>query len=185
MTSQLRVDRISPANTSEIIIDGFGGGGKILQVVQAVKSETWSTLSTDQVDIPNLSASITPSSVNSKILVQVDMHVGFESYSGVFHLLRDNEKIYAGDGGLNRCGLFSNSFPAISGDNSPYNILPVTANYLDNPQKDSSITYKITGAVCCLDYPTPIYVNRTAADLNEANRDGLTASSITLMEVAS
>lgn len=26
MTSQLKVDRISPANTSEIIIDGFGGG---------------------------------------------------------------------------------------------------------------------------------------------------------------
>ena len=30
MTSQLRVDRISPANTSEIIIDGFSGG-KVLQ----------------------------------------------------------------------------------------------------------------------------------------------------------
>ena len=26
MTSQLKVDRISPANGSEIIIDGFGGG---------------------------------------------------------------------------------------------------------------------------------------------------------------
>ena len=40
MTSQLKVDRISPANGSEIIIDGFGGGG-ISSVQTFTSSGTW------------------------------------------------------------------------------------------------------------------------------------------------
>ena len=179
--STLKVNRIEPRTGDSVEILGFDGG-KILQVVQAVKTDTWSTVSQDHVDVPGLSASITPSSVNSKILVQVDMHVGFSNYSGIFHLLRDDVKIYAGDGDLNRCGLFSNIFPQVSGSNSPYNLVPVTANYLDNPQKNSSITYKITGTSYNVGETT--YINRTDGNLNDPNRDGLTASSITLMEVA-
>ena len=40
MTSQLRVDRISPANTSEIIIDGFVSGG-LSSVQTFTSSGTW------------------------------------------------------------------------------------------------------------------------------------------------
>ena len=41
MTSQLKVDRISPATGSEIIIDGFGGGGGIAGVSTFTSSGTW------------------------------------------------------------------------------------------------------------------------------------------------
>jgi len=160
-------------------VDGVGGG-KVLQVKQAVTSATWSLQSTTMTDVTGMSVSITPSATSSKILVIIDAHIGYAIYAGVFHLLRDTTKIYAGDGGLNRCGLFSNFYAA--GSYSSYAMLPLTANYLDSPATTSSITYKLQGSSYSSSYL--VYVNRTAGEINESNRDGLTASSITVMEIS-
>lgn len=160
-------------------VDGVGGG-KVLQVKQAVTSATWSIQSTTMTDVTGMSVSITPSATSSKILVIVDAHVGYTIYLGVFHLLRDTTKIYAGDGGLNRCGLFSNFYAA--GSYSSYAMLPLTANYLDSPATTSSITYKLQGSSYNNSYTS--YLNRTHGNINEGNRDGLTASSITVMEIS-
>ena len=46
-----------------------GVGGKILQVLQTVKTDVASTTSTSWTDLSGLSASITPSSASNKILV--------------------------------------------------------------------------------------------------------------------
>ena len=46
-----------------------GVGGKVLQVVQTVKSDTFSTSSTTFTDVTGLSVSITPSSTSNKILI--------------------------------------------------------------------------------------------------------------------
>ena len=150
--------------------------GSVLQVVQTVKTNTYSTSSATLADIPGLSVTITPNSSSNKILVFVDLHIGYSVYAGIVHLLRGSTKIYAGDGGLNRCGLYSNVYA------SPTNILlPVTAVCLDNPATTSATTYKLQTA--CWGTGTQ-YVNRTDGDINDANRDGLTASSITVMEIA-
>jgi hypothetical protein len=53
-----------------------GVGGKVLQVVQTVKSDTFSSSSATFVDITGLSASITPSSASNKILVMVSLNIG-------------------------------------------------------------------------------------------------------------
>lgn len=155
------------------------GGGKVLQVKQAVTDATWSTPYTTLTDVTGMSVSITPSATSSKILVIVDAHIGYDVYAGVFHLLRDTTKIYAGAGGLNRCGLYTNYY---EGSGGPHALLPLTANYLDSPATTSSITYKLQGSAYAIGGYTT-YVNRTHGNINEGNRDGLTASSITVMEI--
>ena len=181
MTSILKVSTIqNTAGTAPTAGDlGLNVTGSVLQVKQAVTDATWSTTSTTLTDVTGMSVSITPSATSSKILVIVDAHIGYDVYAGVFHLLRDTTKIYAGAGGLNRCGLFSNYY---EGSGSQYTLLPLTANYLDSPATTSSITYKLQGAGFQSGFAT--YVNRTHANIVEPNRDGLTASSITVMEIA-
>ena len=151
--------------------------GSVLQVIQGTpKSDTFSTTSTTLVDITGLSATITPSSSSNKILVFVDLHIGYSIYAGVVHLLRGSTKIYAGDGGLSRGGLYSNVYA------SPGNaLIPVTAVCLDSPATTSATTYKLQTAT----YGGGTqYVNRTGDDINESTRDGRTVSTITLMEIA-
>ena len=64
MSSELRVDKIVP-------IDGAptNGGGGIVQVVNLVKTDSFSTTSTSLVDITGFSLSITPKFNTSKIMV--------------------------------------------------------------------------------------------------------------------
>ena len=184
MASILNVDQINnAAGTSAVTIDSSGKvlmPGHVLQVKQAVTDATWSTTSTTLTDVTGMSVSITPSATSSKILVIVDAHIGYDIYAGVFHLLRDTTKIYAGAGGLTRCGLFSNFYSG--GSYSNYALLPLTANYLDSPATTSSLTYKLQGS--SYDNTRITYLNRTHGNINEASRDGLTASSITVMEIA-
>ena len=182
MTSILKVSTIqTTAGTAPTAADlGLNVTGSVLQVKQAVTDATWSTTSTTLTDVTGMSVSITPSATSSKILVIVDAHIGYDVYAGVFHLLRDTTKIYAGAGGVSRCGLFSNYYEGSGG--TQYTLLPLTANYLDSPATTSSITYKLQGSSFNSSHTS--YLNRTHANISETNRDGLTASSITVMEIA-
>lgn len=111
-------------------------GGKVLQVVQGTTSTASSTSSTSYVD-SGLSASITPSSTSSKIVVIVSQSYqvfvnGSPCDIWGYKLLRDSTDIYDAypnsDGGLN-----------ISG----YGIVwGMSINYLDSPSTTSSVTYK-------------------------------------------
>ncbi len=74
MTSQLKVDRISPANTSEIIIDGFSSGGKVLQAVNYNQQVTATTTSGSYVDT-GVELSITPTSSSSYIVYSVTVPI--------------------------------------------------------------------------------------------------------------
>jgi hypothetical protein len=107
------------------------GGGKVLQVVSATYSTSTSTTSTSYSDT-GLTASITPSSVSSKILVLVNTAMGVEGYSGgdyvgYLQLVRastaltsvNQETQYSGRG---RMG--------------------AAFTYLDSPATTSSTTYK-------------------------------------------
>ncbi len=69
MTSQLKVDRISPATGSEIIIDGFSA----MQVVEETipYDYNYSTTSESYIDI-GLNLSITPEKANSKIIIHAN-----------------------------------------------------------------------------------------------------------------
>ena len=114
--------------------NNFSATGHVLQVVNSSGSLALNTTSTSYVDT-GLSATITPSSTSSKILVlishvtQQDVSASSAAYAG-FQLLRDSTSIsewvnYLGN--------------AIT--TSAYNLF-TGINYLDSPATTSAITYK-------------------------------------------
>ena len=70
-----------------------GVGGKVLQVVQTFKSDSFSSTSDGFFDITGLSVAITPSSASNKILVISDVAIGSSdlySFNHGFKVLRGN-----------------------------------------------------------------------------------------------
>ena len=150
------------------------GGGKIGQVVQAVKTDTAST-SSSFADT-GLSASITPSSSSSKVLVLCTLGgVSGANTSFKGKLVRGSTDIFVGDSASNR------PQASASGQTSNnYEIQQLVMNFLDSPSTTSSTTYKAqfgsNGSVT-------VYLNRTSRDNDGSAEDARSASSIILMEV--
>jgi len=157
---------------------GTGVGGKVLQVVQVVKSDTFSSSSATLVDITGLSASITPSSSSNKILVMVSLSIGGND-SGLrlmTKLFRDSTAIFIGDTAGSRERV---SWQGTSLSNTHTN--SVNHIYLDSPSTTSSTTYKMQGRNELGGYSW--YVNRNSNDTDSTSH-GRFASSITLIEIA-
>ena len=160
---------------------GEDTGGKILQVKQTVKTDTFSSTTTgSDVDITGLSVSITPSATTSKILVIYDTNISGSNagYSGNIHLKRGSTKIYQGDAEGSRTR--STQFFITRNDTIGHlEEIKVHGQFLDSPNTTSATTYKIS--VNAIN--TNIYVNRTLYDSN-ASGVARYPSSITVMEVA-
>ena len=60
------------------------GGGAVLQVVQTVKSDVFSSTSGSYVDITGMSASITPTSASSRIAVFISFTAGSTAINNIF-----------------------------------------------------------------------------------------------------
>ena len=71
MSSELRVDKIIPTGGVPT-----GGGGGIIQLKHALKTDAFSTSSTSFVDITGLSVTLTPKFSTSKFLVTYHVTVG-------------------------------------------------------------------------------------------------------------
>lgn len=115
------------------------GGGKILQVVQATTTTTASSTSTSAYVDTNLTASITPSSSSSKVLVLVTQSIeGYRAGNDVtayLNLVRGSTVIFnTGDIGTIYMGQGSGT-ETIWGGNQPI-------TYLDSPATTASTTYK-------------------------------------------
>jgi hypothetical protein len=151
------------------------GAGSILQVVSTTKADTFSTTSTTFTDVTGLTATITPRSTSSKIMIFATL-TGDGTLGGtILHsrLVRGATAISIGDAdGIrtrNSSSLFSNA-------NTPES---AGITFLDSPATTSSITY---GVQVRVDSSTG-YVNRTSSD-SDAASTSRPVSSITLMEVA-
>jgi hypothetical protein len=161
-----------------------GVGGKVLQVVQTVKTDTFSTTANSQTgtfaDITGLSASITPSSTSNKILVTCSLNIsGGANMYAFFKLLRDSTSIGEGNSdSSNRIECIasqSQDFTSYSDDKMER----FSFEYLDSPSTTSAITFKVQGS----SYGNTLTINKTENDQDEtfASR---TSSTITLMEIA-
>jgi len=161
------------------------GGGKVLQVVQFVKTDQWSnTGSWGQV--AGFAASITPTSSTSKILVQVNAMVGKNYFETQARLTRDGSDIALGNGtGTYRPSVtwIHNTYTGGSSE-SIYDMAQMAITYLDSPSTTSAISYgiKLRG----YDYSSGIvYINRTHQFNDDSNGYmGTPISTITLMEVS-
>lgn len=167
--------------------------GAILQVVHTTLTTSFSGTSTQTgtgfyIDVTGLSASITPTSTTSKILILTNMYIGktttAQSYQQHFRIKRNGTRIIlgAGEGGrptsTGRINMYSTD--TTSGQ---YQMVSFSGVHYDSPASTSSLTYQIelggyTGAPV-------VYVNRSEFWQNQANDyDSTPVSTLTLMEVA-
>lgn len=148
----------------------MGYAGAVLQVVNGTYSVS-TTVATLTLTDTGLSASITPTSATSKILVTVSQPINISrlntSQNAAFALLRGATFIYNSGTPFFPLGLFVNSAASLQ----PTTVLSLQV--LDSPATATSITYKTQGA------PSSI------SDSGQAVfQPGSSTSVITLMEIA-
>ena len=151
-----------------ITLGANSGKGKVLQVVQAITTTTVTHISDGgQVDT-GLTASITPSSASSKILVLISQNNKMERGGAVMlnyelRLFRDATEIEEWG---NVCAVEVQSDGTFYGSNHAY-------HYEDSPSSTSSITYKTTGKIVS-----------SGGGRTVRFQDGSAPSTMTLMEIA-
>jgi len=145
-----------------------GGGGKVLQVVQATYSTSTTVASTSYTDT-GLSLSITPTASTSKVLVFVNQSTQYyrnaQDMGFGIRLLRGATSLFTS-------GIASAGYTNITGGNGVEVNTMYPLTYLDSPATTSATTYKVQGAA----YTT---ANGGAAGFQPGN----TVSIITLMEI--
>jgi hypothetical protein len=160
--------------------------GAVLQVTSAIKTDISSTASTSFIDIPGLSASITPKSVSSKILftgnvfgscannafVRIMRSIGGAAYSQVYtstSTVGNRTPVSFGD-------FYMSGGPGTGAGRQN------TSIFLDTTTNTTSeIIYKLQYKAILANYPFAI--NSTYYDA-DAYYQAIGASSITLMEIA-
>ena len=165
--------KLNNQSISEVTGLPAGVGGKVLQVVSSTLSSTVTITTSTSVDI-GLSATITPSSTSSKILIMYK--INYSNASGdtfVGHIVRDSTKIFQGTTGSGLEGTIS--FQTANMNN--YWSLEAGGSFLDTPNTTSATTYKIQAES---ESSLTMYFNRTQRG---DSGDPLVPSSITLMEI--
>ena len=155
--------------------------GSILQVVQTVKTNTFSTSASGDTAITGLSASITPSSTSSKILIMYSINYDSTrgNSAGGFGIYR-GARLTAAEGAA------AGNRYTVTGDfganpNADQSGMHRSFTYLDSPSSTSSLTYQIYNYQSSTDFTT--YINRARNDPDQGD-DPRMASVITLMEIS-
>ena len=157
---------------------GFSYPGAVLQVVQTVKTDTFSSSASSFTNITGLTATITPASASNKILVMASVAVGLNStYFLQIRLARGGSAILQGDAAGSRIRTQGMVYVYNQLNNAQ---LTWPGYVVDSPASTSSLTYSVQ--MCQIDGSTH-YVNRLPRD-DDANYEPRSASSLILMEIA-
>ena len=165
--------------TASATLDTLGRAGNILQVIQAVKTDTATTTSENTFVDTGLSVSITPSSASNKILVTANLNFSAGDMQNIaWRLVRGSTDLYMGDAASNRTRASGAVRVSTNQDAEHQN---VTSIFLDSPNTTSATTYKVQW---CRTYSTStIYMNRASEDTDNDDRTRV-PSSILVQEVA-
>ena len=159
--------------------------GSILQVVSTTKTDTYSeSIATGVISsnlVTGLTASITPRSTSSKILVTVSVPLSMDTYYsyGGFVMRRDSTAIGVPDVAGTRPQLTA-AGGTIQGNQ--VDRVTLSQSFMDSPATTSSITYGISLHNGESSTKT-VYANRSVYN-TDSTRFGYAISTITLMEVA-
>ena len=157
--------------------------GKILQVKQTTKLDTFSTSSQSYTDVTGLSVSITPASSSNKIFIILDIKVGAGHEDAAFagRLVRGSTAIYIGSASGASARTLASFGTSRQSSNAGYDIIQDRqAVFLDSPSTTSATTYKVQVQG---NNGRDTLVNRTSDDSDDDDTPRV-ASSITVMEVA-
>jgi hypothetical protein len=140
------------------------GAFRVLQVVSTTKTDTYTdssgtgTLTT----ITGLSATITPQSTSSKILIYATLNYGANGGNrAIFGLTGGNTSAYVGDAAGSRRRVATGAQSIDAND-----VVPVSLLYLDSPSSTSAITYAVQAADIA---GGTLYINRSSTDTNATN----------------
>jgi hypothetical protein len=188
MTSILRFDEWQDSNGVPVL-DGTGLAipssalptGSILQVVQTVKSDTFSTATTSAfVEVTGLNVNITPSKTSSKILVFAVVPVAGNTTDvrwrvGVT-IFQNSTNLSVIDSPGSRLAVMGSG--QVAGENAPNDS---TVMFLDSPNTTSAVNYNVR--IAGLSGTNTSYVNRTVSTTDSA-AIGRSIATITAIEVA-
>jgi uncharacterized Ntn-hydrolase superfamily protein len=157
-----------------------GSGQVPVQVIQTVKTDTFTTTSTSFVDVTGLSATITPTSSSNRILIIAQIsYSGGNGNSSHFRISGGNSTNYVGNSAGSRTrGVFGGYWISNLTSTMPSGSIV----YLDSPATTSAVTYVVqtckgsTGG-------NPSQVNLTIDD-SDNNNIVRAASSIIVMEIS-
>lgn len=158
----------------------INGSGQVpVQVIQTVKTDTFSTTASSFTDVTGLSVSITPTSASNRILVFLSIAgVNATTTGSTARIARNGTGIgVATSAGSRNAGGTAEMYNARTDSFYTY-----TSIVLDSPATTSAITYSaqiIAGSGGA--YTT--YINSSSADGN-SNAHSRGASSITVMEIS-
>ena len=156
--------------------------GMIIQVVQSVKTDTFSHNAVSRADITDLSVAITPSSSSNKILVTYSLFVSGPNGSNTsyIHLMRGSTDIYEGDTASIRTRASGVMWTTNDSNGHMYPQL-ISGQFLDSPNTTSATTYKLQ--LEGVNSGATYYVGRSSDDSDSAGT-ARTPCQITAMEVA-
>lgn len=155
------------------VLSGFG---KVLQVVQTVKTDTFTSSSGTFTDVTGLTVTITPETASHKVLVLWSINIGgLNGYQQNGRLVRGATAIFAGGTSGSRTSGTNANFLGSDNDQRVW-----SGMYLDSPNTTSATTYgyqvRVSGG-------SNVYVNRNHTDTDAAGVPR-SASSIIAIEVA-
>jgi hypothetical protein len=162
-------------------MNNLRGAFRVLQVVSTAKTDTFSTTAavTAPVVVTGLTATITPQSTTSKILVIASVVLGGDQAQNQTNsfLYRDGAAILLGDASGSRTRVTAQSSVANAGF-----VESVTMTYLDSPASVAALTYQVYISTNVAAAGTAL-VNRSFTNGNSAATP-LGASTITVMEIS-
>ncbi len=162
-------------SSAAIASSKLSGTGKVLQVVQTVKTDGFSFATANAwTDVTGMSVTITPSSTSSKILIKYNTNIsGSVTTAHAYLALTDSANNLVvtptGSGNIN-CHSHHNL-------NDGRDLNNVTFEYLISPSTTSAVTYKLRART---QSSHTAYLNYGSYDTH----DGNTISTITAIEVA-
>tara|TARA_B100001093_G_scaffold221766_1_gene212705 strand:+ start:22 stop:519 length:498 start_codon:yes stop_codon:yes gene_type:complete len=163
--SQLKVNSIIPVAGVPT-----GGGGGIVQIKQTFKNDATSTTSNTFSDLTGMSATITPTSNSSKILIRYSLYLSFQVPVVLINLVRGSTNIAQPAASPAH---FSTSMHWVNTDAMVYH----NYEFLDSPATTSATTYKLQWRNHVTGYTTKLNQYHGSANYDAT-------STMTLMEVS-
>lgn len=184
-----RLIQLGIDGNTKFSVDGNGrlyAPGTVVQVVQSIKKDTWASAGTGGTtfyDVTGLTASITPTKSNSKILVNVSVHVSSGYWEIQGRLTRGGVGITDSYGNARgsrtQCSFVYHRYEAAT---TGYGWQVINYMYLDSPASTSSQTYGIQLNPYGGNYVAVNY--NVYTDPDNSDYFGCPSSTITLMEIA-
>jgi hypothetical protein len=170
--------------------------GSIIQVVQKIKTDTFTTSGVPWVDITGMDATITLNNPNNKVLILLDMKVGTYIYESRLQMIKvnpDNSQsaINTGDligtrpPGTINMNLYGYDNAGTYYEN--YRVGAALSRFIDTPGTRNASVGPFTYKLQLASYSTyPGYINRSYIwqDSGNGDYDGTMSSTITLLEIA-